>query len=98
MENLSAILNTMNLTPHELSIGLSLQRPISKQDIQRREDWMNRFTPELFSLAKEALTNRESTRKASLRCDECGTTGDHATADCKFPTKHIPLFPELESK
>ena len=83
----------MNLDLHTLSIGASLQRPISKQDIQRRDDWMDRHTNELFSLAKDALT----TRKAALRCAECATTGDHATADCPFPARHVPMFPELES-
>ena len=84
----------MNLTIHELSIGLSLQRPISKQDLQRREDWMERYIGEMFILSKEALLNRESQRKASLVCHECATTGQHATADCPFPARHIPLFPE----
>ena len=84
----------MNLTIHELSIGLSLQRPISKQDLQRQVDWMERYMGEMFILAKEALVNREMERKAALRCDECATTGQHATADCPFPARHIPLFPE----
>ena len=84
----------MNLTTHELSIGLSLQRPISKQDLQRQVDWMERYIGEMFILSKEALLNRESQRKASLVCHECATTGQHATADCPFPARHIPLFPE----
>jgi hypothetical protein len=84
----------MNLTAHELSIGLSLQRPISKQDIQRREDWMERYIGEMFILSKEALINREFQRKASLVCHECATTGQHSTAECPFPHRHIPLFPE----
>lgn len=61
---------------------------------------MERHTDDLFALAREALTTRAlelaATRKAALRCDECATTGDHSTADCRFPHKHVPLFPELE--
>ena len=85
----------MNLTIHELSIGLSLQRPISKQDLQRRDDWMDLHTDELFLLAKEALKGR-SLLNASLWCDECATKG-HSTSECPFEHKHIPLFPELEN-
>ena len=91
----------MNLTTHELSIGLSLQRPISKQDIARRDEWMDHHTEELFSLAKEALMerarlehHRDLWKNAAIRCDECATTGQHSTAECPFPAKHIPLFPE----
>ena len=87
----------MNLTIHELSIGLSLQRPISKQDLQRRDDWMERYIGEMFILAKEALVNREMERKAALVCHECATTGQHDTASCPFPHRHVPLFPELEA-
>lgn len=42
----------MKLTKHELSIGESLNRPISKHDIVKRDEWMNRHTDELFRLAK----------------------------------------------
>ena len=87
----------MNLNLHDISIGESLQRPISAQDLIRRDAWMILHTSELFSLAKEALLNRESQRKASLVCHECATTGQHDTADCPFPARHIPLFPELEN-
>jgi hypothetical protein len=80
---------------HSLSIGLSLQRPISKQDIQRRDEWLDSHTMELFGLAKEALETRKLAAKVFCRCHECGSTGDHATADCPFPTKHVSLFPEL---
>lgn len=84
----------MNLTLHDISIGESLQSPISAQDIIRRDAWMILHTRELFSLAKEALTTRQEQRKAALVCHECATTGQHATADCPFPHKHVPLFPE----
>lgn len=50
----------MNLTLHELSIGLSLTRPISSDDMKRGELWMDQHRDELFALAKEALTARES--------------------------------------
>jgi len=84
----------MNLDLHTLSIGASLQRPISKQDIARRDEWMDRHTDELFSLAKEALAARVEAKKSFCFCDECGSRGDHNTADCPFPHKHLPLFPE----
>ena len=42
----------MKLTKHELSIGESLNRPISKHDIVKRDEWMDRHTDELFRLAK----------------------------------------------
>lgn len=42
----------MKLTLHELSIGHSLQSPISTQDHQRRDEWMDSNTDELFRLAK----------------------------------------------
>ena len=41
----------MKLTKHELSIGESLHRPISKHDIAKRDEWMDRHTDELFRLA-----------------------------------------------
>lgn len=87
----------MTLTLHELSIGASLQRPISKQDIARRDDWMDHHTDHLFSLAKEALLARDEKRKAARYCDECGRVGDHDSKDCPFPAKHIPLFPCADS-
>ena len=40
------------LTLHELSIGESLNRPISKHDVIRRDEWMTKHTDELFRLAK----------------------------------------------
>ena len=87
-------LENMNLTLHDLSIGESLQSPISAQDIIRRDTWMILHTRELFSLAKEALTTRQERSKAALVCDECATTGSHSTENCPFPARHIPLFPE----
>jgi hypothetical protein len=45
----------MKLTRHELSIGESLNRPISKHDIARRDEWMERNTDELFRLAALGL-------------------------------------------
>ena len=87
---------------HTVSIGLSLQSPISIDDNCRRDQWMIRHTRELFALAKLGIIARdaeiEANRKASLRCDECASTGDHATADCPFPARHVPLFPEMEAK
>lgn len=85
----------MNLTLHELSIGSSLQTPVGEDDVRRSDRWMETNTRELFALAKEALESRLLATKAALRCDECGTTGQHATEHCPFPTKHIPLFPDL---
>ena len=29
-------------------------------------------------------------------CSECARSG-HATADCPFPARHVPMFPELET-
>ena len=40
------------LTLHEISIGESLNHPISKHDVIRRDEWMDRHTDELFRLAK----------------------------------------------
>ena len=82
----------MNLTLHELSIGSSLMRPISKQDNRRQTDWLDMHLPELFSLAKLQLTEQ---RRAALICSECASTGQHQTEDCPFP-KTPPLFPEME--
>lgn len=74
----------MTLTLHELSIGLSLQSPISQQDYHRRDEWMQSHIRELFDLAKEALLAREDRRKSALVCMECGKAGDHSTEKCPF--------------
>lgn len=82
----------MKLTLHELSIGHSLQRAISPQDLQRQHTWMQWHLEEMFALAKEALESRAT---ALMVCTECGTKGQHDTSKCPFPARHIPLFSEF---
>ena len=55
----------MKLTKHELSIGESLNRPISKHDVTRRDEWMAKYTDDLFRLAKIGIEAESKIEKVT---------------------------------
>lgn len=64
----------MKLTLHELSIGHSLQRAISPQDLQRQYTWMQWHLEELFALAKKALEAEAKPCWSALNAGPRGST------------------------
>jgi hypothetical protein len=55
----------MKLTKHELSIGESLNRPISKHDVIRLDEWMDLYRDELFRLAKIGIEAESKSEKVA---------------------------------